>query len=382
LQNIDVDQHLFEPRNIWAEHIDPADREDALAIVDDENGWPWLTWQGNRLFHTEMQRPGEADEIGEARRAMFRGDRCPIPYDEQIPATYTDAAARLGMLDDCSIDHAVLFPNYGLVWEGMLGSAPAARRANLRAYNRWMTANLSHGGGRLHGVAQVVLDDLDWLRAELQTLKAAGIRFAMVAPAPVDGRPLSDPELDPAWQAFCDAGITPTFHVAGFKSPIDPAWLKNDPGEYDQFMDSVFLNVAPAVAVTDLIVHGVFERFADLHVAIVELTAGWVPAFLLQIDGAYDFFAARHGEPPRPLLRRPSEYFRDHIRVAALPYENPARLARHVGSEVFMIGSDWPHAEGVRDPGTSALRVVASLPEEDQHRLLSGNAAALLGIAS
>ena len=62
---IDVDQHLVESRTLWAEHIDPSDREDALAIVDDEVGNPWLTWRGTRLGFAEVQTPGETDAIGE-----------------------------------------------------------------------------------------------------------------------------------------------------------------------------------------------------------------------------------------------------------------------------------------------------------------------------
>ncbi|MCU1458259.1 MAG: hypothetical protein JWL73_2351, partial [Actinomycetia bacterium] len=31
---IDSDQHLYESRTMWADHIDPARREDALSIED------------------------------------------------------------------------------------------------------------------------------------------------------------------------------------------------------------------------------------------------------------------------------------------------------------------------------------------------------------
>src|SRR5207302_8637881 len=52
---IDADQHLFERRDTWREHIDPAQRDDALAIDDDELGWSWLTWRGQRLYLAENQ---------------------------------------------------------------------------------------------------------------------------------------------------------------------------------------------------------------------------------------------------------------------------------------------------------------------------------------
>ena len=49
LQIIDVDQHQFESRTTWSDYIDPARRADALSIADDDAGWPWLAWRGDRL---------------------------------------------------------------------------------------------------------------------------------------------------------------------------------------------------------------------------------------------------------------------------------------------------------------------------------------------
>jgi hypothetical protein len=46
---VDSDQHLYESRSLWAEHIDPAAREDALSLVDDELGYTWLSWRGAHL---------------------------------------------------------------------------------------------------------------------------------------------------------------------------------------------------------------------------------------------------------------------------------------------------------------------------------------------
>lgn len=45
----------------------------------------------------------------------------------------------------------------------------------------------------------------------------------------------------------------------------------------------MFIWTPPAIAVADLIVNGVLERHPDLRVGIVELSAVWVPLFLLMI---------------------------------------------------------------------------------------------------
>jgi hypothetical protein len=43
---VDSDQHLYEPRSLWADHVDPGQRAEALALADDELGYTWLTWRG------------------------------------------------------------------------------------------------------------------------------------------------------------------------------------------------------------------------------------------------------------------------------------------------------------------------------------------------
>ncbi len=75
---IDSDPHLFEPRDLSARYIDPAAREDALAIVDDDLGHAWLTWRGRRLGLADIQWPGETDTIGERREGVRKGCRAPL----------------------------------------------------------------------------------------------------------------------------------------------------------------------------------------------------------------------------------------------------------------------------------------------------------------
>jgi len=380
LQTIDVDQHLFESRTTWSDHIDPAERSDALSISDDEAGWPWLTWRGRQLTPLEVPIPERSALIGEDRLRRLRGERAPASFDELVPDSYRLAGARLALLDEFGIDAAVMFPNYGLLWEQRLASDRVAQRANARAYNRFMADLCGEGAGRLFGVAHVLLHDPAWAVEEIARVRAQGVRLAMIAPAPVNGKPLSHPDFDPVWAAFSAEGVAPVFHVSEFESPIDPAWRQGEQEDGEQLFDSIFLYLAPAIALANLILHGVLERFPDLRIGVVELTASWVPSFLLHIDGASDFYTLRHGEPFHKLAERPSEYFLRQVRVAALPYEMPNRLVPKVGEDTYMIGSDWPHAEGVADPRAAAERAVAGLADSARGNILGANAAWLLGL--
>ncbi|HXZ62723.1 MAG TPA: amidohydrolase family protein [Acidimicrobiales bacterium] len=380
LRTIDVDQHLFESRTTWSDYIEAAQRADALAITDDEAGWPWLSWRGQRLTPLEVPVPEQSGRIGEERLRRLRGERAPASFEELVPDSYRLAGARLSSLDRFGLDAAVLFPNYGLLWERRLASDPAAQRANARAYNRFVADVCSDGADRLFGVAHVLLHDPSWAIEEIRQVRARGIRLAMVAPAPVDGRPLSHEDFDPVWAAFSDEGVAPVFHVSEFESPLHPAWRTGEREDGEQLFDSIFLYLAPAVALANLILNGVLERHPRLRIGVIELTASWVPHFLLHIDGASDFYTLRHGEPFRKLEDRPSAYFLRQVRVAALPYEMPNRLVPKVGEETYMIGSDWPHAEGVADPMAAAERAVSGLDDRARANLLGANAAWLLGL--
>ncbi len=381
LETIDVDQHLFEARDTWRDYIDPAQREDALGIADDDAGWPWLVWRGRQLTPIEVPLPEQGAAIGEARLRRLRGERAPASFEELVPPAYQSAGPRLAMLDDYGIDGAVMFPNYGLLWEKMLAEDRAAQRANARAYNRHAAAVCADGDGRLFGVAHLLLHDPAWAVEEIRRLSADGVRVGqVVAPAPVDGKALSHADFDPVWAACCEFGVAPVFHVSGFESPIHPAWHLGEGDDGGLLLDSIFLWLAPAIALANLILTGTLERFSDLRIGVVELTAGWVPSFLLHIDGASDFFAQRHGGPIHQLTQRPSDYFLRQVRVAALPYEMPNLLVPKVGEQTFMVGSDWPHAEGVADPRTAAARAAHGLGDGARTQLLGANAAWLLGL--
>ena len=86
-------------------------------------------------------------------------------------------------------------------------------------------------------------------------------------------------------------------------------------------MDTAFLYLAPAVALANLICHGKLEQFPRLRFGVVELSAGWVPGFLMHLDGANQFYESQRGRPLAKLEMPPSHYFKRQVRVNALPLE-------------------------------------------------------------
>lgn len=346
---VDADQHLFESRTLWTDHAEPSKRDLALRIADDPVGNAWLEWRGRRIGLADVPEPGRTALVGERLVRARAGEAPAASYDELLPRDFWDPAARLGRLDAMGVDESVLFPQYGLLWERIVGEDLEATRVNMGAWNRWAAIVAGEGGGRLHPVAHMTLRDLDWLDDQLAAASAAGIGLAKIAPGLVDGRPLSHPDLDRAWSAFEHHGVSPVFHVADTVRPFADAWYADDPDASTPVLTSVFLWVPAALALTDLVVHGVLDRHPDLRIGVFELSAVWLPMFLMYLDGGIDFSAKLVGESVVPLRLRPSEYVRRQVRLGAFAYEQPARLAREVG-DLFMAGSDWPHSEGTADP--------------------------------
>src|SRR5215213_361932 len=80
---IDCDQHLYETRTMWREHIDPEHRDDALAIVDDDLGYPWLVWRERRLELCDVQHPRDTEALGRHRNRARDGLPPEYSYDRR-----------------------------------------------------------------------------------------------------------------------------------------------------------------------------------------------------------------------------------------------------------------------------------------------------------
>ena len=369
---IDSDQHIYEPRRMWSEFIDPAMRDEALPLVDDDQGYTWLSWRGRQLELADVHTPGNTDSCGRHRRQLRSGQPSEYGYDESLPAAYVDPVARVAWLDEAQLDEAVCFPNFGLLWERKLAAALSAMTANMTAWNRYCAVIREQGGGRLHPVAHLSLRDPTWMLQQLDELAAAGVRLAMIAPGPVDGKPLSHPDHEAIWSAFVDHEISPVFHVADQPRVFDDCWYGD---AFVPVVESVFLWVPPALALTDLILHGVFDRHPDLRVGVVELSSIWVPQFLLMLDGATDFTSRLNGAPTASLALRPSQYLLDRVRISSFSYEDPRRLTAKTG-DVFMCCSDYPHSEGTAGPIADYRRM--GCEPESAHGLFEHNVEFLL----
>ena len=164
--------------------------------------------------------------------------------------------------------------------------------------------------------------------------------------------------LDSVWAAASEARIPIVFHVGGTGELIDPNYFNNGlpvPPDFHggdenfRSVDYMGIPVPPAQTLATMIFDGVFERFPDLRVGVIEQGAIWVPSWMRQMEAAFDAFA-RHEERLRALSMRPSEYVRRQMRFTPYPTEDVGWIIEQSGPEVCMFSSDYPHVEGGRRP--------------------------------
>jgi len=376
---IDADTHLFETGALWAEHLPKARRDLAVRIERDELGYAWLTApDGSHIHLAEVHTPGDILTMG-ARRMRQRAGLPPTVPFEALAAHDHDPSARVDLMEHQGVDQALVFPNFGLFWVRTLESRLDAQLANMEAWNRWAADGIQPaGGGRLHPVGHVSLRDPAWLDAQLASLSAAGVSAAMVPIGPVDGRPFSHRDLDRCWSSFEHHGVAVIFHISDGPRPFEDAWYEGDSNPIEPLLMSSFISVTPMLALTDLAVGGVLARHPSLRIGLVEFTSSWFGQFLSSIDACYKFHAGYNGLSGEHLDLLPSEYIRRHVRVATFGFEHPAQLATTFG-DLYMFGSDYPHAEGLAHPLEDFQASGGPAPSAQTAGLYRDNAAWVLG---
>ncbi len=119
-----------------------------------------------------------------------------------------------------------------------------------------------------------------------------------------------------------------------------------------------------------------FGRHPDLMCLVAEHGAEWAPHFVKHMDKSRGM--GRNGPwIGGKLTERPSEIFRRHVRIAPYPEDDIPWIVDNLGQvDSIVMGSDFPHAEGMAEPADFA-KLLDPLDEGIQRRIMRDNAEAL-----
>ena len=283
----------------------------------------------------------------------------------------------------------VLFPNMQMgprLWRSMADDE--AYRAAVRAYNDWLGEEYcTVSRDRLVGLGVIPWTNIDDAVAELAHCAGLGLRGVTLGVFP-SGKSYPTPADDRFWAAAIDMKMPLTVHV-GFDRlgpraseptfeyrDADPGMVAKIPGRtIVEWM--ALLGLPPALSLTQMIMSGAFDRFADLKIFFAETRLGWVPFWMEEADYWYErhrHWAERLLNLP-PLRQRPSDYVRQHIYFSVQHVERVAvELRHHLGVEHVMFATDFPHIE-CDWPNTRpfAERLFAGVPADEAFKIAAGN---------
>ena len=226
-----------------------------------------------------------------------------------------------------------------------------------RAHNRGML-EFCAVDERLLPTCYVPIVDFDRAKAIARESIAGGAAALLIASGCPPNHSPSHRALDPVWAQAQDAGIPIVFHVGGTGDLIEPGYFNNGlpippdfHGGEENFRSVDYMGIPgpPAQTLATMIFDGVFDRFPQLRVGVIEQGAIWVPSWMRQMESAFDAFH-RHEERIKALELRPSDYVRRQIRFTPYPTEDVGWIIDQAGPTVAMFSSDYPHVEGGRKP--------------------------------
>ena len=356
----DCDNHYYEAVDAFTRYAEPgmAKRTMQWAEIDGKQrllvGGKINRFIPNPTFDP-VSKPGALDEYfrgrnpkGEGVRELF-GDLDPMSERPE----YRNRDARMQLMDEQGMSGAIFLPTLGVGMEQALLDDPPALLAAFRAFNRWLEEDWGFAyQERIFGAPMLTLVDPDEALTSVQWGLEHDARFFVLVPGPVITRsgPVSpaDPIFDPVWGLLAESGAVVTAHGGNaYYTRYLADWGEST--EMESFRQTPFRSIVSWSAVQDwfanLLSHGLFHRFPNLRMASIETGSDWVFHLFDKLKKSYS--QTPHGYPEDP-----RETFKRHVWVSPYYEDELAALRDLIGADHMLMGSDYPHAEGLAEPSS------------------------------
>ncbi len=365
---IDSDTHIIEHPGVW-ENFEPAlyHRRPLLASIEasDAQGIRNAVWMIDGAAIPKRSGKGSvALAVGGSESENARTDiSAQVRY-------LTDPLQRVRDMDERGVAAEVIFPTLLLSY---LTDDVELEIAICRAYNRYLGDAWKKAGNRLRWVVvpplrdiQASVEEIEWGRQN----GAVGVFFRGVE----GERSLADRYFDPVYAAADRLGMAVCIHTGagapGITKVFDRTVSHNLPQN----------RALPLWAFRDLVAHKVPERFPNIRWGFIEASASWVPYVLHHLQRSTR--AATVGASPDPTTEWGPRLFRDYkLYIATEADEDIAYLARFIGEDNIITGSDYGHQDQSREANmANTLRQRQDVPSEMIEKILGANGARLYGL--
>jgi len=359
---VSADSHINEPPSLWIDRVQARFRDRAPRIEHFEQGDAWII--EGALDPINFGSNCSAGLPQEERKAWIRAD-------EVREGGYL-SAPRLLDQDRDGVDAEILYPTPRISNSLFWNTGDAEFHVDcIRAYNDWLSELCSYAPDRLWGVAMIPNAGVDDAVAEFERATSLpGMRGAMLGQYPHGGE-LIDAVDDRLWAAAAEKKVPLAIHVSFATS------AQGDKSRSKLTGDMRFFDVPTRIS--QFVSTGVFDRFPELRLALVEVDSGWIPYLREQMD---DRFHRGTAQERARLQRSPGEYFETNLATTFITDHYGVENRHKVGLTQMMWSSDFPHG-GSDWPNSKASidSQLAGVPEHERFLLLAGNALSLYGVS-
>jgi uncharacterized protein len=269
------------------------------------------------------------------------------------------------LLDEWGIDMAINNP----LTHSQLNRNPGFSEALCRAINDWQLAEWTEPEPRIKASITVPAEYGEAAAREIDRL-GPNSNYVQVLMSIRTVEPLGRPKYWPIYEAAERHGLPIGIHFGGHGGhAITGTGAPSYYFEYHSGMSQSFQS-----QVISLIYEGVFERFPNLKMVMIEGGFAWLPPLAWRLDSHWK--RLRRDLPH--LTRLPSEVIHDHIWLTTQPMEEPDRPEYFVelleqGNlyDRLMFATDYPHWDF--DAPSDALPKI-KLPDGFEQKLFFENA--------
>lgn len=386
----DADEHYYEVEDTFTRFGDEKVRRHVRWVQEGKRrhimfGNRMSTGVPNPTFNP-IAKPGAFHD--ELKHLEVGGRPTGSDYGklEPLPEEYRTRELRLQRLDEHGVDKVMLFPTLGQCVEHLMYDDVDMMYRIFRSFNRWLDDQWGFNyQDRIYAPPVIPMLDIDRAIVELEQVLADGARWVCLRPGPLYGRSPADPYFDPFWARVNEAGVTVGYHAIGGPSPYDDmyadAWCRpaaEDKAYTANLRQAVFPGEKPIMdTITSLVLGCTFQRFPNVRIASIEMGCTWVQYFMHLLDHAGGLLDRKVEAFGHRITERPSDVFKRHVWISPFPEEDVVGLARLVGVDHVLMGSDWPHPEGNHVPIEYA-ECLEGMDAADVRKIMRENALSLI----